>query len=285
MGTTSKRFQDLNLSNYFLFAAAAEDEETSQLLLETLLGIKIGDVKVSVEHSLLYSSDFRSVRLDVYVSDTVEVHYNMEMENGDRTSLPQRSRYHQAEMDVVSLAPGEDFAELKPVYVVFICTFDPFGRGLYRYTFENRCCEEDFSLGDGATRVFLSTKGTNEDEVPKELVNLLHYVENSTDAYVSEVDDPTVRKLHERIRELKRSREWEARYMQFEELLREREKEGRVEGFEQGRMEERKRILALTAAMAAAGEAEQIPRLSGDPAFLEEMLAKYRIRDAQTAGN
>ena len=59
MGTTSKRFQDLNLSNYFLFAAAAEDEGTSQLLLETLLGIKISGVKVSVEHPLLYSSDFR----------------------------------------------------------------------------------------------------------------------------------------------------------------------------------------------------------------------------------
>ena len=276
MGTT--RFQDLNLSNYFLFAAAAEDEETSQLLLETLLGIKISGVKVSVEHSLLYSSDFRSVRLDVYVSDTVEVRYNMEMENSERTSLPQRSRYHQAEMDVIALKPGEDFATLKPVYVVFICTFDPFGRGLYRYTFENRCCEKDFPLGDGATRVFLSTKGTNEPEVPKELVNLLHYVENSTDAYVSEVDDPTVRKLHERICELKRSREWEARYMQFEELLREREREGR----EQGRTEERSRILALTAAMAAAGEAEQIPRLRSDPVFLKEMLGKYHLQNADT---
>ncbi len=283
MGTTSKRFQDLNLSNYFLFAAAAEDEETSQLLLETLLGIKVSGVKVSVEHSLLYSSDFRSVRLDVYVSDTVEVHYNMEMENDERTSLPQRSRYHQAEMDVIALKPGEDFSELKPVYVVFICTFDPFGEGLYRYTFINRCEEKDFfPLGDGATRVFLSTKGTNESEVPKELVNLLHYVENSTDAYVGEVDDPTVRKLRERVRDLKRSREWEARYMQFEELLREREREGRERGLEQGRTEERSRILALTAAMAAAGEAEQIPRLSSDPAFLEEMLVKYHLQDVGT---
>ncbi len=102
MGTTSTRFQDLNLSNYFLFAAAAEDEETSQLLLETLLGIRVSGVKVSVEYSLLYSSDFRSVRLDLYVSDMVEVHYNMEMENRERTSLPQRSRYHQAEMDVAA---------------------------------------------------------------------------------------------------------------------------------------------------------------------------------------
>ena len=64
--------------------------------------------------------------------------------------------------------------------------------------------------------------------------------------------------------------------MQFEELLRDREREGLV----QGRAEERNRILALTAAMAAAGEAEQIARLSSDPAFFEEMLSKYHLQDA-----
>ena len=78
--------------------------------------------------------------------------------------------------------------------------------------------------------------------------------------------------------------------MQFEEMLREREREGREQGLEQGRSEGleqgraegiqagEERILALIAAMTAAGEAEQIPRLGSDPAFLEEMLAKYRTQ-------
>ena len=74
--------------------------------------------------------------------------------------------------------------------------------------------------------------------------------------------------------------------MQFEELLREREREGRAEGLRQGLAEGiqagETRILALTAAMAAAGEAEQILRLSSDPAFLEEMLAKYHLQDVGT---
>ena len=282
MGT---RFQDLNLSNYFLFAAAAEDEEVSQLLLETLLGIRVGRVKVSVEHSFLYSSDFRSVRLDVFVSDEVEVRYNMEMENRERGALPQRSRYHQAEMDVMSLAPGEDFSKLKPVYVVFICTFDPFGLGKYRYTFENRCIEEDFPLGDGATRVFLNTKGTNGADVPGELVNLLHYLEDSTDTYVGKTDDPKVRRLHERVVRLKRSREWEARYMQFEELLQEHKQEGRREGRQEGRREGRQDgmncILKLTAAMMEAGEGDQISRLSTEPEFLKAMLEKYHLEPAE----
>lgn len=73
--------------------------------------------------------------------------------------------------------------------------------------------------------------------------------------------------------------------MLFEELLREREKEGRLEGQKEGRLEGQKEgreegiqvILKLTSAMTAAGEAGQIPRLSDDPAFLEEMLAKYHL--------
>lgn len=256
-----------------MFAAAAEDKEVSQLLLETLLGIRVGRVKVNVEHTFLYSSDFRSVRLDVFASDEVEVRYNMEMENGDREALPQRSRYHQAEMDVMSLKPGEDFSELKPVYVVFICTFDPFGRGLYRYTFTNRCKEEDFPLKDGASRVFLNIKGTKSEIVPEELVNLLHYLENSTDTYVEEVQDPNVNRLHERVRKLKRSREWEARYMQFDELLREREQKGRSEGMNH--------ILELTDAMIEAGEISQIRRLRKEPEFLAAMLEKYHLEQEE----
>ncbi len=265
----NRRFQDLNLSNYFLFAAAAEDEETSQLLIETLLGVRIGRVKVRIERSMMFSSDFRSLRLDVYLSDEAQVQYNLEMENRGEEELPKRSRFHQAQMDVLGLRPGEEFAALKPVYVVFICTFDPFGKGLYRYTFENRCLERDFALGDEAVRVFLSTKGTNDGEVPEELVNLLHYLEDTTDAYVGRVDDPNVRKLHGRVAQLKQDRDMEAQYMLFEELIQRERKDAAKETTE--------RILRLTVLMVGAGEGSQIERLEREPEFLDAMLEKYHL--------
>lgn len=73
-------------------------------------------------------------------------------------NLPKRSRYHQAEMDVASIPPGSDFNELKSSYVIFICTFDPFGKGLYQYTFENICKENGMPLGDGTPKFFLIPK-------------------------------------------------------------------------------------------------------------------------------
>ena len=232
-----KPFKELDLSNAFLFAAALEDEETCQQVLEIILGFPISKVKVHAEHSLLFSSDFRSIRLDIYASDEMQVMYNIEMQNSDEKNIAKRSRYHQAEMDVMSLKPGEDFNDLKPSYVIFICAFDPFGYGLYRYTFEQKCLERDLKLNDGTTKIFLSTKGKNADEVPKELIHFLKYVEESTDEYVASIEDKAVEKIHNKVKQLKDWRELEASYMYFEELLEERQKEGMAEGKAEAKQE------------------------------------------------
>ena len=162
-------FQKLNLSHSFLFAAAMEDAEICRLVLDIILGFKVPKVHVHVEHSILISSDFRSVRLDVYASDEMNVSYDVEVQNECNGNIAKRSWYYQAEMDVSSLKPGDDFSDLKPGYVIFICTFDP------------RCLETVKPLGDETRKIFLNNKGTNDAEVPKELVHFLKYMENSSD--------------------------------------------------------------------------------------------------------
>lgn len=225
-----KRFKDLDLNNSFLFAAALENPETCQLVLEIILGCKLPKVKVRAEHCVLVSSEFRSVRMDIYASSEMRVNYNVEAQNENQGNLPKRSRYHQAEMDVASLKPGDNFNDLRPSYVIFICTFDPFGKGLYRYTFEERCLECDIPLGDETCKIFLNTKGTNEADVPEELVHFLRYIEQSTDEYVAGVTEESIIQLHEKVTELKQWQELEERYMTFEEMLRNREEKGRAEG-------------------------------------------------------
>ncbi len=237
MSIRNKTFQELDLCNSFLFAAALEQPEICRLVLEIILGYKVPHVKVHPEHSVLVSSDFRSVRFDVYARDELQVAYDVEAQNENEGNLSKRSRYYQAELDVSSLRPGEDFNELKPGYVIFICTFDPFGMGLYRYTFEERCLECDLSLGDGTRKIFLNTKGKNDAEVPAELVHFLKYMEESTDAYVAEVTEESIIQLHERVTELKKQRELEARFMTGEELMRQRERKGRLAGLAEGKAE------------------------------------------------
>ncbi len=120
MSIQNKTFQELDLCNSFLFAAALEQPEICRLVLEIILGCKMPEVKVHAEHSVLVSSDFRSVRFDVYASDKLQVAYDVEAQNENEGNLPKRSRYYQAEMDVSSLKPGEDFNELKPGFYLHI---------------------------------------------------------------------------------------------------------------------------------------------------------------------
>lgn len=260
-----KKFQELDLKDAFLFAAALEDPETCRLVLEMIMGRPIGPVKVQVERSILFSKDFRYVRFDVYASDVMNVLYDMEMQNAHKEELPRRARFHQAEMDATFLKPGQGFNELPPSYVTFICTYDPFNSGLYRYTYEERCEETGERLGDGTYKIYLNTKGTNALDIPEELIHFLNYVEVSTDACVEETGDEKIRKLHQRVKTLKKSRRLEEAYMMMEELLADREAKGRQQ------------MLNLVTLMVRDGLAEEIPRLSGDEEFCKSMLEKYHI--------
>ena len=61
-----KNFQDLNLNNAILFSAALGDEETCRLILECILDCDITSLVVHTEYNILFSSDFKYIRLDVF---------------------------------------------------------------------------------------------------------------------------------------------------------------------------------------------------------------------------
>ncbi|MCI8506554.1 MAG: hypothetical protein HFI67_10250 [Lachnospiraceae bacterium] len=112
-----KPFQELNLKDAFLFGAALQNEAICCLILEIILERPVGQVNVHAEETLMFSSDYRSLRLDIYAGDQMQVGYNLEMQNEDEHNLPKRSRFHQAEMDATSLKPGEifEYQRKKPV--------------------------------------------------------------------------------------------------------------------------------------------------------------------------
>lgn len=273
MAQKRKQFKDLDLSNAFLFAAALEDLETCRLVLELILGTKVKLVSVKAENTILYSYNTRMVRLDIYAHDEMQVGYDIEMQGQDKGNLAKRSRYHQAEMDLSSLHPGEDFNDLKPSFVVFICTFDPFDDALYRYTFEERCLENGMPLGDETKKIFLNTKGKNSEDVPKQLVDFLKYVEQSTGEVAERTNDQALQQLHGKIESIKKSREWEARYVTLGEWMDQENLEACLESREEGQV----RMLTLISCMIADGCEEDIQRLENDGDFLGKMFKKYSL--------
>lgn len=129
------------------------------------------------------------------------------------------------------LLRGNDYPALPDPVVIFICDFDPFGTKKYRYTFRMRCDESsETDLQDGRCTIFLSTRGENDREVPKELVSFLKFVKADLEESQKDFQDAYVKKLQQFIGKVKESREMEERFMILEEMLREEHAEGRAEG-------------------------------------------------------
>ena len=143
-----KNFQDLNLCDDFLFKEVMRDEKLVIGFLEMVLDIKDkikGVQYIETEKTIRHRYLDKGIRLDVFLKDDENNVYNIEIQNGNLKNVAKRCRMYQSKLDGGALKPGEDYANLKKQYIIFVCTGDPFGKGLYKYTFEN-CCNEDFSL-------------------------------------------------------------------------------------------------------------------------------------------
>ena len=118
---------------------------------------------------------------------------------------------------------------MNEVLVVMITPFDLFGYGLYRYTFQMKCEEiPELKLDDGATRIFLNTRGKHPELVSPELIELLKYMEHSTDEVSEQCKSERIQKMHRRVCRIIASEKTEVKYMQaWEEKLLERQKEKR----------------------------------------------------------
>lgn len=125
-----------------------------------------------------------------------------------------------------------------------IIPFDLFGYKKYRYTFEPVCKEvPGLKLKDGATRIFFNTRGENDSEVSQELVDFLHYLEDTTDQMAEQTKSERIKRIHQRVCKVRTSEEIGVKYMQaWEEKYYERE-EGREEGVTEGKFLKLKELI------------------------------------------
>jgi predicted transposase/invertase (TIGR01784 family) len=79
-------------------------------------------------------------------------------------------------IDLSMLERGMHFDELEDSFVIFLCKFDPFERGMYRYSFQNACEEKpELKLSDGTFKVFINARSAAED-ASDEMRALLAYL-------------------------------------------------------------------------------------------------------------
>lgn len=212
---TDKTWEELQIKDDFLFAKVMRDKTICKRLLEKLLQTRIKDIVYLEEQKTIdIGWNAKSIRLDVYVEDGSRV-FNLEMQTTSQKELSKRSRYYQGMIDLNTIEKGESYKKLKESYVIFICTFDPFGEDKAQYTFENLCLEDNaLKLQDGARKVFFNT-ASYDKAGDKDIQDFLKFVNGES------TDNPFVQEIENKIDEVKLNKEWRQEYMTL--LMREQE--------------------------------------------------------------
>ena len=204
----AKPIEQLTITDDFMFGAVMSGPEYCKPLLEMILGVKIREIRYpELQKTINERYASKGVRLDAYVEDDAGTVYDVEIQTADKKNLPKRMRYYQGLIDLHILEKGEDYAALRKSFVIFICAYDPFGKGRYVYEFDSRC-RQDFRvvLGDEATKVVLNAKGRVGD-ISADLKALLRYMDGAApeSAYTQALDKA--------VTAIRRDEKWRREYM------------------------------------------------------------------------
>ena len=141
-------WQSLTIADDFIFCKVFQDAELCRELLEILLDIKIDHVEYPESQKEFKSGIFsKGIRLDVFVQDSTRV-FDVEIQTAKQGDLALRTRYYHSAMDTGLLQSGQYYTELKESYVIFLCMFDPLGKGLPLYHYVTKEMNSNDILND-----------------------------------------------------------------------------------------------------------------------------------------
>ena len=176
-----QHWQSATIRDNFIFGKTFEtNPDLCRRLIEIILNIKVTNLSFPEREKVVEArADSKGIRLDVYAEDKgAERSFDLEMQVTNNDNLAKRMRYYQGLIDLDKLKHGQHYRNLGDTFIIFICPFKVFRDNRHVHTFRNLCVESpNVALDDGATKVFLSTKGS-ADDVSVTVKNFLNYVDN-----------------------------------------------------------------------------------------------------------
>ncbi|MBR3731721.1 MAG: Rpn family recombination-promoting nuclease/putative transposase, partial [Spirochaetales bacterium] len=154
--------------------------------------------------------------------------FNLEMQTAANKSLSKRARYYQSIIDVDMLDKGCYYDELPELFILFICTDDPFDKGLPVYTF-NRKCEEsnELKLNDETHIIFYNAKAYMREKNEKRR-EILEYIDTG------KAKADFTEKLQAKVDKTKKKDSLRSKYMTLELKYRDKMKQGLERGLKKG---------------------------------------------------
>lgn len=215
-----------------VFGSVMEKKSNCARLLNLLLHkhSKPQQIDVIRQKVVDNNQEEKGSRLDIFVED-VNNHdlYDLEMQRKNDHDLAARIDFYLSHINGLRLKKGQKYKDIRDIYVIFLCTFDYFGKGQVVY---------DLQLTDKKNpEIVLPTKAhflifnaaavsKTKDEQLRHFLELMH----------GKIDvlDENIRAFQASIDEYIKGPEWRARKMKFEyEMMKvrnESEKRGLIKG-------------------------------------------------------
>ena len=144
----------------------------------------------SVETQKFYQGFGRSLKIDVFAEDESGKLYNIEVQNSDEGTEPQRARFHGAVIDAHSLERGQKFKELPECYVIFITRNDVLGFGDMLYRIERYIEGRNERFNDGQHIIYVNCSAADDGSRLSELIHDMK-CEDSDEMFIPELSDRT----------------------------------------------------------------------------------------------
>jgi hypothetical protein len=162
-------------TNDEIFGSIMQNKRFCKAIIQAVLpDVNVVSVKnIDAQKELGTKSDkqSKSVRLDIAVKDQAGNLYDLEMQVNNNHDIGPRMRYYQSSMDRDTLDRGEPYTSLSRTYLIFLCAFDPFGKGKLRYSFHLYDDEDkNIQLKNNTENIIINSKGRGTNDV--DLLNL-----------------------------------------------------------------------------------------------------------------
>lgn len=224
-----KNFDDLTIADDYMFYRVMEDTDICKTLLNIVLHDKIDTITdVQLQKTVADAGSAKGVRFDVWAKDCNGIIYDVEMQAINKDDLVRRIRYYQSAIDVSVLEKNQPYESLPDSFIIFFCTFDYVGKGMPVYSFKTICIENThICLADGITKIIINSKAAEKEASPA-LKSFLQYMNGKIS------DDGFIRKIEQRIREVKESEDMRKEYMLINSFERDARNDGWKSGWQAG---------------------------------------------------
>ena len=262
-----------------MFGRVMRNEQICKQVLEVILNIEIDHIEyLNTEQEMSAYNDAKGVRLDVYLKASDKV-FDIEMQTTIEPFLGKRIRYYQSSLDSTLLDRGETYDMLLESYVIFICSYDPYGFNIPIYTLERTCVENpDVVIHNDSHWLILNAKAWNKD-TDKARSNLLQYIQSSKVG-----QDSLTQAISDEVDRNNSDSEWRRNAMGFMTVehshrvgLRAARQEGIEIGLAEGLREGEARNKALIDKLLADNRLDDLKRSTTDEAFCNQLYEEYGL--------